>query len=129
MTFGIGDAVAAGLKVIDKFIPDPAEKIKAEQALRDDLLAWDKTQTDINMEEAKHSSLFVAGWRPAIGWTCAFAFAFIYVAGPLITWVSTLFGRPVPLPSFNIDALVSLTMALLGMAGLRSWEKSKGLTK
>lgn len=129
MTFGIGDAVAAGLKVIDKFIPDPQEKIKAEQALRDDLLAWDKMQSDINVEEAKHSSLFVSAWRPAIGWTCAFAFSFIYVVGPLITWGSTLVGRPIPLPSFDIDALMSLTMALLGMAGLRSWEKSKGLTK
>jgi len=129
MTFGIGDAVAAGLKVIDKFIPDPQEKIKAEQALRADLQAWDKGQTDINIEEAKHSSIFVAGWRPAIGWTCAVAFTFIYVVGPLITWGSTLVGRPVPLPSFNVEALMSLTLALLGMAGLRSWEKSKGLTK
>lgn len=129
MTFGIADAVAAGLKVIDKFIPDPQEKIKAEEALRRDLQAWDKGQIDINIEEAKHSSIFVAGWRPAIGWTCAVAFAFIYVIGPLITWGSTLIGRPVPLPSFNIDALMSLTMALIGMAGLRSWEKSKGLTK
>ena len=129
MAFGIDDAIAAALKVVDKFIPDPEARAKAEADLRSSLQAWDKGQTDINIEEAKHSSIFVAGWRPAIGWTCAVAFAFIYVVGPLITWGSTLIGRPVPLPSFNIDALMSLTMALIGMAGLRSWEKSKGLTK
>lgn len=125
--FGIGDAVAAGMKVLDKFIPDPEARQKAEAELRASLQSWDKAQTDVNAEEAKHSSLWVAGWRPAIGWTCAVAFLFIYVLSPLITWGSTLIGRPVPLPTFNIDALMSLTMALLGMAGLRTWEKTKGL--
>jgi len=129
MAFGIDDAIAAGLKVIDKFIPDPAEKVKAEQALRQDLLTWDKAQTDVNAVEAANDNVFVAGWRPALGWTCAFAFAFIYVIGPLITWVSTLYGRPVPLPSFNVDALMSLTFGMLGLAGMRSWEKVKGIAK
>lgn len=129
MAFGIDDAIAAGLKVIDKFIPDPAEKVKAEQALRQDLLTWDKSQTDVNAVEAQHASLWVSGWRPALGWTSAFAFAFIYVVGPMITWVSTLYGRPVPLPSFNVDALMSLTFGMLGLAGMRSWEKIKGIAK
>lgn len=129
MAFGIDDAIAAGLKVIDKFIPDPAEKIKAEQALRQDLLAWDKAQTDVNAVEAQHASLWVSGWRPGLGWCCTVAFAFIYVVGPMITWASTLYGRPVPLPSFNVDALMSLTFGMLGLAGMRSWEKVKGLSK
>jgi len=129
MTFGIGDAVAAGLKVIDKFIPDPQEKIKAEEALRRDLQAWDKGQTDINIEEAKHSSIFVGGWRPALGWTCAFAFAFIYVLGPLITWISTMAGNPIPLPSFNVEALMGLTLGMLGLGGLRTFEKVKGVAR
>lgn len=129
MAFGIDDAVAAGLKVLDKFIPDPAAKAQAEAALRDSLMQWDKSQTDVNAVEAANDNVFVSGWRPALGWTCAFAFSFIYVVGPLITWGSTLFGRPVPLPQFNVDALISLTMGMLGLAGMRSWEKSKGLSK
>jgi hypothetical protein len=129
MTFGIGDAVAAGLKVIDKFIPDPEAKVKAEKELRDSLQAWDKMQADVNLEEAKHSSLFVAGWRPALGWTCAFAFAFIYVLGPLVTWLSTMAGNPIPLPSFNIEALMGLTLGMLGLGGLRTFEKVKGVSR
>lgn len=129
MTFGIGDAVAAGLKVIDKFVPDPEAKVKAEQALRADLMAWDKSQTDVNAVEAQHENIFVAGWRPALGWTCAFAFAFIYVIGPMITWLTTLMGNPVPLPSFNVDALMGLTLGMLGLGGLRTYEKVKGVAR
>lgn len=129
MTFGIGEAVAAGLKVIDKFVPDPEAKVKAEAELRSSLMSWDKLQTDINVEEAKHESIFVSGWRPSLGWTCAFAFAFIYVVGPLITWVSTMFGNPIPLPSFNVEALMGLTFGMLGLGGLRTYEKVKGVAR
>lgn len=129
MTFGIGDAVAAGLKVIDKFVPDPAAKVKAEEQLRADLQAWDKAQTDVNAVEAANENIFVSGWRPALGWTCAFAFAFIYVLGPLITWLSTMAGNPIPLPSFNVDALMGLTLGMLGLGGLRTYEKVKGVAR
>lgn len=129
MTFGIGEAVAAGLKVIDKFVPDPEAKVKAEQQLRADLQAWDKAQTDVNAVEAANDNIFVSGWRPALGWTCAFAFAFIYVIGPMITWLSTMAGNPIPLPSFNVDALMGLTLGMLGLGGLRTYEKVKGVAK
>lgn len=129
MTFGIADAVAAGLKVIDKFVPDPEAKAKAEEQLRSDLQAWDKTQTDVNAVEAAHENVFVSGWRPALGWTCAVAFAFIYVVGPMITWLSTMAGNPIPLPSFNVDALMGLTLGMLGLGGLRTYEKVKGVSR
>lgn len=129
MTFGIADAVAAGLKVIDKFVPDPAAKVKAEEQLRADLQAWDKAQTDVNAVEAANENIFVSGWRPALGWTCAFAFAFIYVIGPMITWLSTMAGNPIPLPSFNVDALMGLTLGMLGLGGLRTYEKVKGVAR
>ena len=129
MTFGVAEAVAAGLKVIDKFVPDPEAKRKAEEELRKDLLQWDKAQTDVNAVEAANPNMFVAGWRPALGWTCAFAFAFIYVIGPMITWLSTMAGNPIPLPSFNVDALMGLTLGMLGLGGLRTYEKVKGVAK
>jgi len=129
MAFGIDDAVAAGLKVLDKFIPDPAAKAKAEDELRNALQAWDKQQTDVNAIEAANANVFVSGWRPAIGWSCAFAFAFLYVVSPIISWGLLLFGKNVPLPSFNADALMSMTFGMLGLAGMRSWEKYKGLTR
>lgn len=128
MTFGIGDAVAAGLKVLDKFIPDPEARAKAEAELRVSLMAWDKSQSDVNAVEAQHDSVFVAGWRPALGWTCAAAFALIYVIGPMITWISTMMGSPIPLPSFNVEALMSLTLGMVGLGGLRTFEKIKGVS-
>jgi len=73
MAFGIDDAIAAGLKVIDKFVPDPAAKAKAEAELRADLLASDRAQMEVNKAEAQTGSLFIGGWRPAIGWVLAAA--------------------------------------------------------
>ena len=129
MAFGIDDAIAAGLKIIDKFVPDSAAKAEAEAALRNSLMQWDKAQTDVNAIEAANSNVFVSGWRPSIGWSCAFAFAFLYVVSPIISWVLLLFGKSVSMPPFNADALMSMTFGMLGLAGMRSWEKYKGLTK
>ena len=61
MAFGIDDAIAAGLKVLDKFVPDPEAKAKAEAELRSSLQQWDKAQTDVNAVEASNPNLFVAG--------------------------------------------------------------------
>lgn len=132
MAFVLDDIARATdeiMKVVNKFIPDPEAKAKAESEVRGFLQAADKAQTDVNAVEAANANVFVSGWRPALGWSCAFAFSFIYVVGPIITWASTLFGRPVPLPQFNVDALISLTFGMLGLAGMRSWEKSKGISK
>ena len=114
MAFGIDDAIAAGLKVLDKFIPDPAEKAKAEAALRQDLMQWDKAQTDVNAVEAANPNIFVSGWRPMIGWIGAAGLAYQYVFRPLAT---------------GYGSLMELVVGLLGFGGMRSWEKSKGLTK
>jgi hypothetical protein len=129
MAFGIDDAVAAGLKVIDKFIPDPNAKIAAEEHLRSDLAAWDKQQTDVNAAEASNASVFTSGWRPAIGWSCAYAFCFIYAIAPTISWIAGFWGKTVPLPPFNSADVMNMIYGMLGMAGLRTFEKYKGITK
>jgi len=125
--FGIGDAVAAGLRVLDKFIPDPAEKAKAEAALRADLMAWDKAQTDVNAAEAQSSSLFVAGWRPLIGWICGASLAWQFVVMPMGLWSAAVFGVHLPTPPSLDGMLWELMFALLGMGGLRTFEKIKGV--
>jgi len=129
MAFGLDDAVAAGLKVLDKFIPDPAAKAKAEAELRSSLLEWDKAQTDINAVEAANPNVLVSGWRPFIGWTCAVALGFNYLT-PYAAWLaSMLFNISITQPPRLDGSLMELVMALLGMAGLRSWEKYKGIAK
>jgi len=129
MAFGIDDAIGAGLKIINKFIPDPAEKIKAEEALRSALAEWDKGQLQVNAAEAASGSVFVGGWRPAIGWACALALWFQYVATPLILWVAELAGYKLPVPPVLDAVLWELMFGMLGMGGLRTYEKIKGVAR
>ena len=129
MSFGIDDAIAAGLKVLDKFVPDPAAKAKAESELRAALQQWDKNQTDVNAVEAASSSLFVAGWRPFIGWCCGAALAYQYVLTPLMMWMALSAGFKLATPPKLDDTLWQLVFAMLGIGGLRTYEKIKGVAK
>lgn len=129
MAFGFDDAIAAGLKVLDKFIPDPEAKAKAESELRDALLRWDSGQSAVNQAEAAHTSVFVAGWRPFVGWTCGAAFAYHYVLQPLFLFVAALFGKSVALPAFSMESLLTVLLGLLGLGGLRTYEKFHGVTR
>ena len=124
--FGIDDAIAAGLKVLDKFIPDPAAKAQAEAALRADLRAWDASQNVTNQVEASHRTVFVAGWRPFIGWVCGMAFAYHFVLQPLLVFLLAIYGANVKLPEFDMSVLTTVLMGILGLGGLRTYEKLKG---
>lgn len=129
MAFGIDDAIAAGLKIIDKFIPDPAAKAKAESELRDALQKWDQGQLAVNEREAASASLFVAGWRPFVGWVCGGALAYQYIITPLACWVSAIAGYDMPTPPPLNEVLWQLLFGMLGMGGLRTFEKVKGVAK
>lgn len=121
MAFGIADAIGAGLKVLDKFVPDPAAKAKAEGELRDALLAIDAKQSDTNTAEAANPNVFVSGWRPAIGWIGAAGLAYHFILHPILVglgWTS--------LPALD-DMLFELIFAMLGFGGLRTFEKIKGV--
>lgn len=121
MAFGIDDAIAAGLQVLNKFIPDPDAKIKAEADLRSALLGLDVAQADVNAAEAASPNLFVSGWRPAIGWIGAGGLAYHFIARPLLIglgWTS--------LPSLD-NMLFELVFSMLGFGGLRTYEKIKGV--
>jgi hypothetical protein len=127
MAFGIDDAIAAGLKVLDKFVPDPQAKAKAESELRASLQAWDKSQTDVNAVEAANPNLFVSGWRPFIGWVCGAALAYQYAAAPLLMWVASSLHIPLTTPPKLDDTLWQLVFAMLGLGGMRTFEKIKGV--
>jgi hypothetical protein len=127
MSFGIDDAVSAALQVLNKFIPDPAAKAQAEGELRSALLQWDQNQAIVNAAEAANPNVWVSGWRPAIGWSCACAFFFVYTVAPVVSWIASFFGAVVPMPQFDMGTLLSLTVSLLGLGGLRTYEKLKGV--
>jgi len=88
-----------------------------------------KMQTDINLEEAKSGNPFAANWRPFVGWICGIAFAYHFVLQPLLAFCLAAFGHDVKLPVFDMDALFTVLMGMLGLGGMRSFEKYKGVTK
>ena len=116
----VGDVT---LKFINRFWPDKTEQEK--QAMANEL-AMAMGQIAINKQEAASSNWFVAGWRPAVGWSCASAFAWSYVLAPMLTWLFTAFGKPITLPSLDLSAMMPILLGMLGLGGLRTYEKKTG---
>jgi hypothetical protein len=118
-------------KLIDllaPLIPDPAAREKALQSILGMLQEADQQQVSVNRQEALHASLFVAGWRPAIGWTCAAALGFEFLVSPLGQWIGFVLGHPIPKPPTLSEHLWELLMGMLGLGALRSLEKIKRAT-
>lgn len=108
---------------VDKIFTNDEERMQARAVL--DKIAQQPAilQTEINKLEAQHRSLFVAGWRPAIGWVCAIGLAFPFILNPLIEWAGGT-GPKIPM-----DQLMELVVALLGLGTLRTFEKLAGRAK
>ena len=115
--------------VIDKVIPDKAaaDKAKLEMQLKllDAANAGALAQLEVNKVEAGHQSVFVAGWRPAIGWVCAAALAYSYMLVPLVGFTLTMMGQPVPKWPVLDGNLWELMFGMLGMGALRSYDKAQ----
>ena len=121
---GIGSIADLAKTVVDKIWPDKSEEEKQQIAAA---LSIVQGQIDTNKTEAASSSTFVAGWRPAIGWVCAIALGYQYVIRPIAIWVLLTINHPVPtLPGLD-DNLWQLMMGMLGMGGLRTYEKISGV--
>jgi len=119
--------------VIDRVVPDKAGAAKAKQeierSLVDNANKLNLAQIEVNKTEASHANIFVSGWRPAIGWSCAFGFFWLFIGYPIADWILHLNGVEQDLPKINADVLMELTFGMLGMASLRTYEKLKGITK
>jgi len=122
-----------GGKLIDKLFPDPKQKAEAYLKLRELEQSGDLAviagQNEINKIEAASPNPFIAGWRPFIGWVLGAGLAVILVIGPLMAWGSTLAGHPVKQPEMPGEILLTLSTSLLGLSGMRTWEKFKGVEK
>ena len=86
-------------------------------------------QLDVNVKEAGHRSIFVSGWRPAIGWMGALALGFEFILSPAIEWYAKFAGLNLTAPEIQTGPLLAIVTSMLGVASLRSFEKAKGLTK
>ena len=110
-------------------IKDPAEMARIELQLKQLEQASRNGQIAINKIEAAHKSIFVAGWRPFIGWVCGVAIAYAFVGEPVIEWVVAINHLDVTTPKVDSATLYQLVIAMLGMAGLRTFEKSKNVSR
>jgi hypothetical protein len=120
--------------ILDKVIEDKDQKAQLahEIATMSDTHAQQAllAQLEINKAEAASGSLFKGGWRPAVGWICAIAFGYHFVLQPLLVFVLTASGVDLPdLPEFDMGTLLTVLGGMLGIGGLRTVEKAKGLTK
>jgi hypothetical protein len=120
--------------VIGRFLPeDPQKRAEAEReinaALAENLAKIDLAQIEVNKVEAASRSLFVSGWRPCVGWVCAAALAYTYVLQPMFIFILAQTGHLVEMPALDIAGLMPILMGLLGLGGLRSYEKVKGVAK
>jgi len=121
-----------GKTLLDRFIPDPEAKRAAEaeflKMAMDGELKQTIAQLEINAREAAHPSVWVAGWRPFFGWAGGAGFVYATILQPLLAWWAAIKGWPTP-PTLNLDLLWAVVTGLLGIGGLRTFEKTKGVTK
>ena len=115
--------------VFDKLFTSEEEKLQAQAVLEKLKQHPAELQVALNKIEAAHRSVFVAGWRPAVGWICAAGVGWAYLGHPLFLWAAALFSPGLDPPAIETDGLFELVLAMLGMAGLRSFEKAKGRTR
>jgi len=121
-----------GKTLLDRFIPDPETKRAAEaeflKMAMDGELKQTIAQLEINAREAAHPSIFVAGWRPFFGWSGGLGFVYATVGQPLLAWWAAVKGWPTP-PTLNLDLLWVVITGLLGIGGMRTFEKTRGVAK
>jgi hypothetical protein len=103
---------------VDKFTLDKEEKAQLIQEIN-------KAQIEVNKIESGSSSLFKSGWRPFVGWTCGVALCYHFVLQPFLKFVLFYIGKPMELPVFDMSTLTTVLFGMLGLGGMRSFEKTK----
>lgn len=133
---GIGAAADGIAGAIDRFVETDEEKKAAEMLKMRIMQEPDRWQAEINKIGAGHRSMFVAGWRPALGWICAFGIGWAFVISPFAeVMLNILIAKKVVaeglivLPKLSTGQLLDIILGMLGLGALRSYEKTKGLTR
>ncbi len=125
---GISGLLKGAKGLIEEFHMDPAEKARLTIKLMEVEHEMDKSQIMVNAEEAKHPNWFVAGWRPFVGWTCGVGLGYQVLLQPLLTWASTMVDIVAP-PPVDIAVLMPVLLGMLGLGGIRAYEKMKGVSR
>ena len=125
----VESVVGVAGKVLDKFVEDKDLKTKLEAELRSQIISLDLAQAQANIEQAKSPSVFIAGARPAIMWICAFGLGWQFGFQPVRVWLFAVSGSDIVLPVLATEGLMPLTLSLLGLGSMRSFEKFKGVQR
>ena len=120
-------------ELLSKVIPDKTERERlayeistlAERQAHEQVMS----QLEVNKTEAGHMSLYVAGWRPFIGWSCGIAMAFNYIGVPVIETVSVINGTPLTINPLDLEVMMPVLLGMLGLGGMRSYEKRNGVAR
>lgn len=127
----------AGMKVLDRVLPDPKAKAEAQMKLLelqqagalkelDAELSLAVGQLEVNKVEAAAPDAFRGGWRPFIGWVCGVALGFQFVIRPILMWLGPAVGLPPGMPELDMGDLMTVLLGMLGLGGLRTFERVKG---
>ena len=116
---------------LERLIPDKKERETFERELEREVLRSGLAQLEVNKVEAQHASLFVAGWRPFIGWVCGAALAWHFFLFDVCRWLQTSFWPDAPpLPTLQgQETLLTVLLSMLGLGGLRTYEKLRGVSR
>lgn len=134
----IGNVIKSAIgPIIDAFvkrIPDPNERARAKEEMEtrmlDAMTGLVQGQLEINKAEAQHGSIFVAGWRPGIGWICGVALGWNFIVQPIITWAAFATGYDLAgAPTLDTGELTTILLGMLGLGGLRTYEKRLGVAR
>ena len=130
----IKTALSPILEGVLRFIPDKNKRAEAKELFEGQILtamtSLVQGQLEINKAEAQHASIFVAGWRPAIGWICGAGIGWNFVIKPIVVWVGFLSGVDMALaPELDTSELMTLLLGMLGLGGLRTYEKRIGVSR
>ena len=119
--------------LLDKFIPDADTKVKLAHEVatmaQNHAQELAKSQLEVNKVEAAHKSLFVAGWRPFIGWTCGLGMFGNFITIPFSNFILALLEYNIVIPLVPLETMMPVLMGMLGLGAMRTYEKKAGVSK
>ncbi len=116
--------------ILDKLFTSKDEKLTHEEVRMRLMMKPDIAQVELNKIEAQHRKIFVAGWRPFIGWVCGVALLYNFILRDLIAWLMIINGAvSEPPPELAMTHLMTVLLGMLGLGGMRTYEKLKGVSK
>lgn len=124
---GIGSVIESVGKVAEHFVTTDKEKMALELESRRIDQQNDMAQIQVNTQEAQSSSLFVSGWRPFVGWVCGFALFYVAMVYPFMQFIASMVGYTGKFPDVDTTITMQVLFGLLGLGGMRTYEKSKGV--